>query len=252
MSDYFNFDKKIQYHFYQLHKYQKKDFRMHWGSYLFDGKEYKYDERMIDKQNLLYQSASEASSVLEIGTYLGHSLLIMLSSNEKLNITSIDISSKYAKNACEYLKKKFPLASIKFIEGNSLLKLKNINDKYDLFHIDGDHQIDIITKEFNLIKKLRKKNLNVIFDDFDCCIDLINNILSTYDILKVKKTTCYNRNILIQIKLSNNKIKFYYNEIIFFVKSNFSFFKRIIISQIPLKTKNRIKKIFNYKNNLKY
>lgn len=253
MKPIFNFNYKAEYHFNEMHKIQNKKFRIYWGSYLFDGKKYEYDKSMIEKQTNIYKLAGDASSVLEIGTYLGHSLLIMLTAKRDLKITSIDISSKYAQKACKYLSNQFPSSSIKFLKGNSLQILNSIKNKFDLFHIDGDHNIDVVTKEFNLCKKLRKKNFTIIFDDFDCCIDLINNILSTYKIIDYKTASCeLNRNIFIKIQFQNNKLKFYYEELIFVFKSYFSFYKRMFNSFLPIKLKQFLKRKLKYRTNLKY
>ena len=72
---------------------------------MIDGQKYKYDKRMIAKQSLLYNLAKQNSKILEIGVYMGHSILIMLTSNPKLKITGLDIDKRFAPKAVNYLKK---------------------------------------------------------------------------------------------------------------------------------------------------
>ncbi|NBP59124.1 hypothetical protein EBU71_21745, partial [bacterium] len=82
-----------------------KSFSRKIGSYLFDGKSYEYYIGMYNKQKLLYDTCKTVTSVLEIGTYMGHSLMIMLISNPMLNVTCIDIDSTFSKPATDFLKK---------------------------------------------------------------------------------------------------------------------------------------------------
>lgn len=89
------------------------------GSYLFDGQTYTYCDLMYEKQELLYNSVKNVDSILEIGTYMGHSLFIMLLSNPKLKITCIDISDEFTLPAVTVLNKYFNNA-IKFIHSDSL------------------------------------------------------------------------------------------------------------------------------------
>ena len=61
---------------------------------------------MLNKQLLLYNLAKKHKTVLEVGVYMGHSILIMLASNPKLSIYGIDIDRKFALPSINYLKKK--------------------------------------------------------------------------------------------------------------------------------------------------
>ena len=65
----------------------------------------------------LFEKAKISNSVLEIGTYMGHSLLIMLLANPKLKVTTIDMVEKYSKASTDYLQNEFPDAKIKFLKG---------------------------------------------------------------------------------------------------------------------------------------
>ena len=107
-------------HFKNIYKACNQSFAPRCGSYLFDGEKYEYFIGMYPKQKLLYEVAKDAKSVLEIGVYMGHSILLMLISNPKLNITCIDIDQKFPKPSTDYLANEFPEAKIQFIHGDSL------------------------------------------------------------------------------------------------------------------------------------
>jgi hypothetical protein len=188
--------------FYELHMICGR-FIKGWGSYLFDGQNYVYCELMYEKQELLYNSVKNAKNVLEIGTYMGHSLLIMLLANPELKITCIDIMDELTRPAVNLLNKYFNNA-IKFIHSDSVTALKTIDEKFDFFHIDGHHHNDYIRNEFILIKKLNNapdKVLRVIFDDQECLPFLQNEINSHYNVIKQIMPTCSWNNIYFEIQL---------------------------------------------------
>lgn len=181
------------------------------GSYLFSGKgNYQYDISMLPKQELLYSIAKNANSVLEIGTYMGHSLLIMLLANPKLKIVSIDIDSTYVKPALSVLSKYFPLAQIEFLNGNSIdvlhstydVKPSIYNKTFDIFHIDGYHADQHISKEVQYCIKLtshaKDKIVKIIFDDVDCCPNVINYIKSKYTVSNFIKPECAHTNAYLE------------------------------------------------------
>ena len=137
------------------------------GSYLFDGQTYEYLPDLYPKQKLLYDKAAEASNVLEIGTYMGHSALIMLLANPKLKLTTVDIASHLSAPAATVLQKYFPDADITFICENSLEVIPTLQDQYDLFHIDGNHDADFVIKEYDLCKRLSNTpEYRIVFDDW--------------------------------------------------------------------------------------
>ena len=247
-------------HFYKIHELCN-GFWKGCGSYLFNGEKYEYFIGMYPKQKILYEKAKQARSVLEFGTYMGHSCLIMLVANPNLNITCIDIDDKYSKTATDYLRKEFPNSNIEFIKGDSLKILPNIRKKYDLFHIDGDHENHIITKEFNFCKNLSaNSNFQVIFDDVDSCMELKKNIFSTYKIINSFIPNCPWRNCYIQIQLEQEVLIDHKQQKEFKIKNFKSFLKELpfrfiynikstlffIINLIlPKKIKFIIKKIIN-------
>jgi Methyltransferase domain len=192
--------------FYKIYEVCGNQFNKPCGSYLFNGQTYSYYLGMYPKQKLLYDVAKNASSVLEIGTYMGHSILIMLLANPNLDITCIDIDSTYAGPATDLLKTIFPSAKINFICGDSLEVLPTIRKEFDLFHIDGHHSNDHIKKEFDLCQKLvNGKIMNVIFDDVGCCRELENVIQNTYDVIKQITPGCDWTNTYFEIQIEVEK-----------------------------------------------
>ena len=119
--------------FYEIYEKCNYKFINGCGSYFFDGTNYKYCDLMYEKQLLLYNNMKNVKNVLEIGTYMGHSLLIMLLSNPELKITSVDIDDKFTLHAVTVLNNYFNNA-ITFIHSDSLIALKNMNEKFDFFH----------------------------------------------------------------------------------------------------------------------
>jgi hypothetical protein len=181
------------------------------GSYLFDGKKYEYCDLMYEKQELLYNCAKKAKNVLEVGTYMGHSLLIMLLSNPYLKITCIDLHDKLTRPAVKVLNKYFNNA-ITFIHDDHLSAIKQLNKKFDFFHIDGH-----IIKEFDLIKKINNYNiLKVLFNNQDCLVNLHNHINKNYKVIQKIKPNCIWSNIYYEIELYN--VELYTN--IFYKKYN--------------------------------
>jgi hypothetical protein len=177
--------------FFDIHKACGERFWQGCGSYLFDGSNYEYDTRTFPKQVLLYEAAKNSNSVLEVGSYMGHSLLIMLASNPKIKITSIDIQDTWIVPAISVLKKYFPESDITFLHGNSLSILPTIKDSFDLFHIDGNHTYKFVSKEFSYVKNLSTSNkLKIVFDDYDVITEIDNDINNQFEILEKQRPDC--------------------------------------------------------------
>ena len=175
------------------------------GSYLIGSQKYDYSIDMYDKQKILYERSKNVNSVLEIGTYMGHSILIMLLANPHLHITAIDIDDTYSPKAIQLLQSKFINAKIDFIHGNSLNILPKINKKFDFFHIDGAHGNTTITQEFTYCKKLSSSNdFKLIFDDVEVCNTLQKNIHSSYNVIEHNTPNCINKNKYMHIKINSD------------------------------------------------
>jgi hypothetical protein len=137
------------------------------GSYLMHPRSYTYNWGMYHKQNLLYRYAQRATSVLEVGTYLGHSLLIMLLANPKMRVTTIDAFDAYAKPAVAVLQDAFPDSKLTFVEGESPDILSSVTGYFDLFHLDGMHQNDVVIKEIKDCQRFvePRRSMKIVLDD---------------------------------------------------------------------------------------
>lgn len=171
------------------------------GSYLFDGQNYEYCPLMDKKQELLYHQVKTATNVLEVGTYMGHSLLIMLLSNPTVKITCIDIDDRFTRPSVEVLNKYFN-NRVTFIHSDSLSALSGLNDTFDFFHIDGLHDNEYIEKEFKLIQKLNRGHLfRVIFDDQECLTKLQEHIHENYTVKENIVPECLWSSVYFEIQL---------------------------------------------------
>jgi hypothetical protein len=202
------FQSKGKYHFEQLYFVNKKKFIKGCGSYLFNGQEYSYDKSMYEKQKLLFELCKTTNKVLEIGNYMGHSILIMLLANPKIHITAIDIDDYFARPSLMYLQKQFPKSKINFIKNNSIEVIGNLQEKFDLFHIDGTHEHKVISKEFLLLINLRKeKKFKILFDDVSYMPYLYSNILKNFKIANSFIPNSNHPNFYVEIYVDNKKIK---------------------------------------------
>ena len=205
-----NLKHKIYKDFIGIYKACNNRFWYSCGSYLIDGKKYQYDKEMLGKQMLLYNLAKKSNYVLEIGVYMGHSILIMLASNPKLSITGIDIDKRFSPKAIDYLKKKYLKSDLKFILGDSINTLNDLiekNHKFDLFHIDGDHKSLKIFNEIVACTKLSKTNkMKILFDDVDMMWSLERSLTKAFQVKKYIKPKSKYPNLYLEIKLSKINI----------------------------------------------
>ena len=227
---------ELIFHFDEIYKRCGNSFHIGWGSCLFNGHNYVYDPRMFEKQKLIFDLAKRNKSILEVGVYMGHSLLIMLLANPKLKITCIDIEDYYSLPAIEYLRENFKDSDIRFIKGNSVKSLKNIKEDFDLFHIDGSHSPFIIAKEILLCLKIKKINsIKILFDDIDFMKEVKENISTIFTITEEITPECKSRNCYLNFKYNDIEIKnfndFYINYLISSFPSRiFNFFYSIFFT----------------------
>jgi predicted O-methyltransferase YrrM len=119
-------------------------------SYLFDGYCYTYSNSLYEKQKKLFDIAKKSKYVLEVGSYMSHSLFIMLLANPSIKITCIDIDDTYSISSIKVLENMFS-TTINFIKGDYKNVIPLLNEKYDLIHFDTSNSIDDIKSQFNLI-----------------------------------------------------------------------------------------------------
>ena len=153
MNDSCEYLNKLLYNYDIFNKlFQSCHHVMHQGmpSYLFDGYCYTYSDILYEKQKKLFDIAKKSKSVLEVGSYMSHSLFIMLLANPSIKITCIDIDDTYSISSIKVLEKMFS-TTINFIKGDYKNVIPLLNEKYDLIHFDTSNSIDDIKSQFNLI-----------------------------------------------------------------------------------------------------
>jgi len=105
--------------------------------------------------------------VMEIGFNSGFSTLLMLISNPSIQISCFDLGEhKYTIPCYEKLKETFG-DRINITIGDSTKTLQNINDNYDLIHIDGGHSTEVADSDIINSYRLSKKGTILIMDDYD-------------------------------------------------------------------------------------
>lgn len=190
--------------FQELYEVCGRKFQPGCGSYLFDGITYEYAPCMYEKQHLLEHVVKGATNVLEIGTYMGHSLMIMLESNPLVTITCIDIDDTYTRPCVEVLNKHYN-NRVTFIHGDSLKVLPSLIGKetFDLFHIDGHHAEGHILSEFLVCIVLNnpKGNMRIVFDDQKCMESLQKYINDRFNVRVGIKPKCKWNNVYYELKL---------------------------------------------------
>jgi len=172
------------------------------GSYLIKGLEYKYYPGMLKKQEELYRYAMSANNVLEVGVYLGHSLLLMLLANPNLTITAIDYDNTYAEPVIRFFNRIFG-ERITFIHSDAIKGLETLSlNQYDLIHIDADHNDAAVTAQFNACLPLAKENCIFVFDDYDAVSTTINKLFDDNILEKVIIPDSDYRNCVTRLKSS--------------------------------------------------
>lgn len=214
--------KKIKKNFEGIYKACGNKFWYSCGSYLIDGKKYKYDKRMLNKQILLYNLAKKNKSILEVGVYMGHSMLLMLTSNPKLRILGLDADERFSPKSIKYLQKKFPKSKLNFILGDSIKSLKKINKSFDLYHIDGDHRPKKIYKEIiECIRLTKKKIIKILFDDVDMMLDVEKSLFRCFNVINFIKPNSRYKNLYVELKLDEKSIKNFKNYYYLFLLIDF-------------------------------
>jgi hypothetical protein len=175
--------------FASIYEHCGGSFRRGCGSYLFDGQTYSYCPLMYHKQRLFYQEAlpPKTSSLLEIGVYMGHSLLLALLANPEMRITCIDNSDEFAKPAVACLRTAFPNARIHFIHADSVAGLTELeSQQFDLVHIDGSHKMEKVEEELQLVQT-RFGAKRIVFDDQWSVRPIISRLLISDKLIEYRR-----------------------------------------------------------------
>lgn len=121
--------------------------------------------------NLQYLS-SISKDVCEIGVNAGHSILFMLAANPEINLTLFDLGGhSYTQPCVEYIKSLFPKSSIQITYGDSRETLKKFSQEnkkcFDFIHIDGGHEIEVLSSDWMNSLELIKDDGILVVDDTD-------------------------------------------------------------------------------------
>ena len=141
------------------------------GNCMYDNCTTNLNPSFYNKQMNIFNLASKASNILEIGVNGGHSLIVMLLANPTATIYAFDICfHPYTIPCIEYLNAHFN-NRIKFFKGDSKETLPKFKQDYpeleiDLFHVDGMHEPDT-DYDFRNCYKLAKEGSVMMWDDSD-------------------------------------------------------------------------------------
>lgn len=139
------------------------------GSYMMRAESFDFNYSSLDKIIALYCEASKASKILEVGSYAGHSLMLMLIANPHAEFISVDCCEfAHTEKCIVHLNERFD-NRIQFVKGYSpgvLKEIPNLN-QFDLVHLDGLHEYETVTREIEVLADKCHNGITVIFDDFD-------------------------------------------------------------------------------------
>jgi hypothetical protein len=158
-------------HFENLQKIVAKyGFPVGGGSYMMDGKSLDYHRETFEKQEILFEFAKKCKKALEIGNYAGHSLFIMLIASDDILIDANDINwFEFTKPCIDYLNSNFN-NRITYYPMNSIDLLPTLSSKYDLIHIDGQHDPTHISAELAYCEFLSHDETFFVIDDIEGAI----------------------------------------------------------------------------------
>jgi|688.fasta_scaffold145786_2 predicted O-methyltransferase YrrM/lipopolysaccharide biosynthesis glycosyltransferase len=126
-------------------------------------------------------------NVMEIGFNSGFSTLLMLLTNPNVRVTCFDLGEhRYTIPCYQKLKQTFG-ERINIIIGDSTKTLKNINDTYDLIHIDGGHSTEVANSDIINSYRLSKKGTTLIMHDYNFgnLHELWDNYIIKYNLKKL-------------------------------------------------------------------
>lgn len=187
------------YHFEEIHRILEGGWQYGWGSYLFNGQEYTYQRETLKKQEALFNVGKTCFNVLEVGVYLGHSLLILLISNPNLRITCVDNDDRFSPKVVNYLNKMFN-NRITFFLGDAVKTVEKLQYvEFDCIHIDADHYEAAVNAQFNVCVKYAKPNAFIVFDDYEAVQPLIDGWISNGTLTCVTIPWCLWTNIVTRL-----------------------------------------------------
>ena len=132
-------------------------------------------------------------NVMEIGFNSGFSALLMLLSNPNVVLHCFDLGEHSYTPACYHKLKENFGNRINLTIGDSTKTLLNVNETYDLIHIDGGHSTEVAESDIVNSIRLSKKGTVLIMDDYDFpnLYELWNKYINSYG-LNSLDITVYN------------------------------------------------------------
>ncbi len=106
-------------------------------------------------------------NVMEIGFNSGFSTLLMLLTNPNMCISCFDLGEHTYTIPCFKKMKETFGERINITIGDSTKTLQNVNDNYDLIHIDGGHSNEVANSDIMNSYRLSKPGSILIMDDYD-------------------------------------------------------------------------------------
>ena len=171
-------------HFDKILEIVKKSGESLEGNCFYLHNRFETDDDLLHKQiNLFSIARSCGDDILEIGFNAGHSCLLFLIANRNAKIHVFDsCEHKYTRPCVQYLIDNFG-DRLTLYAGTSPASLSLFinSDKrksFDIFHIDGGHELNVANIDFFLTKELAKHKSIVIMNDTN--IPHIGNLWKGY------------------------------------------------------------------------
>jgi predicted O-methyltransferase YrrM len=163
-----------------------------------------YSDEFINKvKNICTLSKLDSNKdVLEIGFNSGFSAVLILLSNDNINLTCVDICEhRYTIPCFNKIKEDFG-DRINLLSGNSVHVLSTINSDYDMIHIDGSHATDVATSDIEQSYRLCKINGILIMDDYDApwLSSLWDNYVNLYNLKNIETPLFFTNKHDVKIK----------------------------------------------------
>lgn len=147
------------------------------GSIAFDGSEYKIRNSCIEMFQEIF-GLVKPKNILEIGTHMGHSSLIMLGLSEA-SIVSVDIGQEWCDRnnlevAQKVLDEVFPNRFLSICgdsnDPDTIDRVKILSKKFDFIFIDGNHTYKYCKKDIDTAIELNIPYIAI--DDYTTCKDM--------------------------------------------------------------------------------
>lgn len=157
-------------HLEELENIVKKTGEIMEGGCFYYHQTFNTDRTFAPKHENIMDVVRGRNNIVEIGFNAGHSCLLMLVANPNCYINVFDICShKYTKECFNYLNSQFN-NRMTLYEGNSHTTLsefisKNPSYRFDVIHIDGNHEYTHANIDYFLSKQMSQPGSYCIFDD---------------------------------------------------------------------------------------